>query len=133
MTDAPSVDAPSVDTPIAGLVGLDDPTCEDPALAGTKAATLATLRRAGFAVPPGVVVPAGVFDPADADLPAAVRAALASVPDLIGPGPWAVRSSSSAEDSEAGSFAGLVRRLPEHRRPRCRQRRDPVASGDHRS
>ena len=40
----------------AGLVSLDDPACEAPALAGNKAATLAVLRRAGFEVPPGVVV-----------------------------------------------------------------------------
>lgn len=90
----------------AGLVSLDDPACEAPALAGNKAATLAVLRRAGFAVPPGVVVPAHALGGLDADLSAAVRAALVSVPDLLGPGPWAVRSSGTAEDSEQASFAG---------------------------
>jgi len=89
----------------ATLISLDDPACEAPALAGNKAATLAVLRRAGFAVPPGVVVPADTLGD-DHDLPSAVRAALGDVPDLLGPGPWAVRSSSTAEDSEQASFAG---------------------------
>src|SRR6266540_1143973 len=94
----------AIKVPAAGLVSLDDPACEAPALAGNKAATLALLRRAGFEVPPGVVVPADALG--DDDLPAAVREALQDVPDLLGPGPWAVRSSSTAEDSEQASFAG---------------------------
>jgi phosphohistidine swiveling domain-containing protein len=88
------------------LVSLDDPACEAPALAGNKAATLAVLRRAGFEVPSGVVVPAGAFGAAAKELPAAVRAALQDVSALVGPGPWAVRSSGTAEDSEEASFAG---------------------------
>lgn len=91
---------------VAGLVSLDDPACEAPALAGNKAASLAVLRRAGFEVPPGVVVSAEAIRGLDAELPTAVRAALADVPDLLGQGPWAVRSSSTAEDSEQASFAG---------------------------
>jgi pyruvate,water dikinase len=91
---------------VAGLVSLDDPACEAPALAGNKAAILAVLRRAGFDVPPGVVVTADVPGSVDDDLPPAVRAALMDVPDLLGPGPWAVRSSGTAEDSEQASFAG---------------------------
>ena len=90
----------------ASLVSLDDPACQAPALAGNKAATLAVLRRAGFQVPSGVVVSADALSGVDAELPASVRAALADVPDLLGPGPWAVRSSSSAEDSDQASFAG---------------------------
>jgi phosphohistidine swiveling domain-containing protein len=90
----------------AVLVSLDDPACEAPALAGNKAATLAVLRRAGFEVPPGVVVPADALGDVADELPQAVRAALATVPELLGPGPWAVRSSSTAEDTEAASFAG---------------------------
>ena len=88
------------------LASLDDLACEAPALAGNKAATLAVLRREGFQVPPGVVVPAGAFDAAAKELPAAVRAALQDVSALVGPGPWAVRSSGTAEDSEEASFAG---------------------------
>ncbi|MGH2652254.1 MAG: PEP/pyruvate-binding domain-containing protein, partial [Actinomycetota bacterium] len=90
----------------AGLLSLDDPACEAPALAGNKAATLAVLRRAGFEVPLGVVVPADAFTGVADALPPPVRAALREVPDLLGPGPWAVRSSSIAEDSERASFAG---------------------------
>ncbi|HUG09034.1 MAG TPA: PEP/pyruvate-binding domain-containing protein, partial [Acidimicrobiia bacterium] len=89
-----------------GLVSLDDPACEAPALAGNKAATLAVLHRAGFQVPPGVVVSADALSGADNELPPAVRAALSQVPGLLGRGPWAVRSSSTAEDSEHASFAG---------------------------
>ncbi|MGH2659938.1 MAG: PEP/pyruvate-binding domain-containing protein, partial [Actinomycetota bacterium] len=90
----------------AGLVSLDDLACEAPALAGNKAATLAVLRRAGFEVPPGVVVPAGALGRVADELPPAVRAALQAVSDLLGPGPCAVRSSSTLEDTEQASFAG---------------------------
>jgi rifampicin phosphotransferase len=90
----------------ASLVSLDDPACESPALAGNKAATLSVLRRAGFEVPPGLVVSADALDGAGDDLPPAVGAGLGDVEDLLGPGPWAVRSSSTAEDSEQASFAG---------------------------
>jgi len=89
-----------------GLVSLDDPACEAPALVGNKAATLAVLHRAGFQVPPGVVVSADALSGADNELPPVVRAALSHVPGLLGRGPWAVRSSSTAEDSEHASFAG---------------------------
>jgi len=90
----------------AGLVSLDDAATEAPALVGNKAATLAVLRRAGFEVPPGVVVSADTLSGTGNELPAGVRAALRNVPDLLGPGPWAVRSSSTVEDSEQASFAG---------------------------
>ena len=90
----------------ARLVSLDDPACEAPALAGNKAATLARLRRAGFPVPPGGVVSAEALRGVHDELPAAVRASLRKVPDVVGPGPWAVRSSSTREDSEQASFAG---------------------------
>ncbi|HET9464642.1 MAG TPA: PEP/pyruvate-binding domain-containing protein [Gemmatimonadales bacterium] len=90
----------------ARLFSLDDPACEAPEHAGNKAATLAVLRRSGFAVPPGVVVPTDDLRGDTAELPPAVRTALLKVPDLLGPGPWAVRSSSTAEDGEQASFAG---------------------------
>jgi pyruvate,water dikinase len=96
----------AVETSKAALVGLDDPAAENPALVGNKAATLAMLRRAGFEVPAGVVIPATALIGASEDLPPFVRAGLAKVPELMGPGPWAVRSSSTAEDSEQASFAG---------------------------
>ncbi|HZD01982.1 MAG TPA: PEP/pyruvate-binding domain-containing protein [Actinomycetes bacterium] len=90
----------------AALVSLDDPACEAPSLAGNKAATLAVLRRAEFEVPPGVVVSVDALRGVDDKLPALVLAALPEVADLLGPGPWAVRSSHTAEDGEQASFAG---------------------------
>jgi rifampicin phosphotransferase len=90
----------------AMLVNLDDPACEAPALAGNKAAILAVLRRAEFEVPPGVVVPADALGGVIDELPQILRGALQNMPELLGPGPWAVRSSSTAEDSERSSFAG---------------------------
>ena len=101
------IDDPVTSASGAGLVSLDDPACEAPALAGNKAATLAVLCRAGFQVPPGVVISVDALSAGtDDQLPPVVRAALSHVPDLLGPGPWAVRSSSTAEDSEQESFAG---------------------------
>ena len=90
----------------ARLVSLDDPACAASSLAGNKAATLAVLRRVGFDVPPGVVVPAEALGGLAKELPGSVRAALQDVPALVGPGPWAVRSSGTAEDSQQASFAG---------------------------
>ncbi len=88
------------------LLSLDDPACQIPAQAGNKAANLARLRRAGFNVPPGLVVPAPALAGTGAELPESVRAALATVAPQLGAGPWAVRSSATAEDSEQASFAG---------------------------
>jgi phosphohistidine swiveling domain-containing protein len=96
----------AVETSEAALVGLDDPAAENPALVGNKAATLAVLRRAGFEVAAGAVIPATALLGVTEDLPPHVRAGLAKVPELLGRGPWAVRSSSTAEDSEQASFAG---------------------------
>lgn len=87
------------------LLRLDDAASEDAASTGSKAATLARLRRAGFPVPPGVVVPADAFE-VDDDLSAAVVECLTNVEHILGPGPWAVRSSSTVEDAAHASFAG---------------------------
>ena len=64
----------------APLVSLDDADGELAPLVGNKAATLAALRRSGFEVPPGVVVPTDAFGGVSDNLPAEVRTALASVP-----------------------------------------------------
>lgn len=96
----------AVPAPAAVLVSLDDPACEAPALAGNKAATLAVLRRAGFKVPPGVVISVDALGKVSDELTPAVRGALTSVSELPGPAPWAVRSSSTAEDGAQASFAG---------------------------
>jgi pyruvate,water dikinase len=87
-------------------LALDEPACEDPTRVGRKAATLARLRRAGFPVPPGVVIPAEWFEGAGRDLPPTVREALPSIVARLGPGPWAVRSSGVAEDGRHASYAG---------------------------
>lgn len=65
---------------------------------GAKASTLGRLTRAGFAVPPGVVVP-------DADDPAWLTT-LAPALEALGGGPFAVRSSAPVEDGPDASFAG---------------------------
>ena len=64
---------------------------------GHKAATLAALRGAGHRVPDGIVVPADVTFTLDEAAAALTR---------VGAGPWAVRSSSTAEDLADASFAG---------------------------
>jgi pyruvate,water dikinase len=77
------------------VLALDE--AHDPSTCGNKAAALGALRRAGHLVPDGVVVLAGV--------PFTMAEAL-DVRDRLGPGPWAVRSSSVAEDLADASFAG---------------------------
>ena len=62
--------------------------------AGRKAQTLARLALAGLPVPDGLVIlPGEIFDEAQLD--------------TLGPGPYAVRSSSALEDGARGSAAGL--------------------------
>ena len=95
----------------APLVSLDDADGVLAPLVGNKAATLAALRRSGFEVPPGVVVPTDASGGVSDNLPAEVRTALPSVPDLLGSGPWAVRSSSTVEDDDQASFAGQFESL----------------------
>lgn len=86
----------SISTPAHNRVlTLND--AHDPLICGNKAAALGALRRAGHQVPDGVVVPAGV---------AFTRAEAIEARDHLGPGPWAVRSSSAAEDLADASFAG---------------------------
>jgi phosphohistidine swiveling domain-containing protein len=82
--------------PVArSLVPLDE--AGDPSRCGRKAAALATLRKAGFDVPDGFVVPVGASPS---------RAEIASALARLGDGPVAVRSSGAAEDLEDASFAG---------------------------
>ncbi len=67
---------------------------------GGKAKTLGAALRAGFPVPPGVVIEPG--EPVDVD----------AVVALLGEGPFAVRSSSPHEDGADASWAGqFVTRL----------------------
>ncbi|HEX8555065.1 MAG TPA: PEP/pyruvate-binding domain-containing protein [Sphingomonas sp.] len=66
-------------------------------LAGGKGAALGRLVAAGFDVPPFIVVPAGARLHEDE---------IASALPVLGPGPYAIRSSGLAEDGAADSHAG---------------------------
>ena len=81
----------------------------DHRIAGRKAATLARLAAAGFPVPPGVVLPAAIFESASGErkVPAEVAAALLQAVRPWGEVPLAVRSSGVEEDSAEASYAGL--------------------------
>src|SRR5262245_10520843 len=80
---------------MSSLLALDAAT--DAGACGHKAATLAVLRKLGFDIPDGFVIPAGVQASRDE-----IAAALAR----LGDGPVAVRSSGLAEDLPDASFAG---------------------------
>jgi pyruvate,water dikinase len=89
-------------------IDLDDPRAVDPAVAGAKAAGLATLRSAGFDVPDGVILPVGIADawtdgPASDELHAAVDAACSALA-----GPLAVRTSATWEDGTTSAHAGAT-------------------------
>jgi rifampicin phosphotransferase len=86
------------------VLGLDDPSAVDPARSGTKAATLARLRRLGFPVPDGHVITA--WAGGDPGLPEPVRRAVTWLAERYAGGPAAVRSSAVAEDLEEASYAG---------------------------
>jgi phosphohistidine swiveling domain-containing protein len=81
---------------------------DDYQVAGRKAATLSRLRRAGFPVPPGVVVAASVRDAeSDGAVPPDVATPLLDAVQAWGDIPLAVRSSGVDEDSGEASFAGI--------------------------
>lgn len=100
------------------VVDLDDRTARDAAVAGHKAATLATLKAAGFRVPAGFVITADACGDltghgpltgemvSGAPLPASLREQIAVALAHLGGGPVAVRSSATAEDLPDASFAG---------------------------
>lgn len=87
----------------ADVISLDHPRALDQVQVGTKAAILARLRQTGLPVPPGVVIPVAKLDGAHvSDLEPLVE----GVRELLGNGPWAVRSSGMSEDQTDRSFAG---------------------------
>ena len=87
------------------VMPLEDVGPADIGRAGPKATTLAELRRAGFPVPPGFVIPIDAFEP-DGGLSEPARAAiLDAVRQLCAPF-VAVRSSALAEDLPEASYAG---------------------------
>src|SRR5688572_8665470 len=81
------------------LVGLDEIDPGDVTV-GSKAAGLARLIRAGFAVPPGFVVPSTTTRMDE-------HLARELVEATTGRGPWVVRSSSTVEDSAPGVFLSV--------------------------
>lgn len=111
---------------VADVVWFADEACRDVRVAGGKGASLAAMTAAGLPVPPGFVVPAAALeDSVDGsrlrelalagEHEEARRLVLAAEPsreriaaayERLGAGPVAVRSSATAEDSEAASFAG---------------------------
>ncbi|HSB61305.1 MAG TPA: PEP/pyruvate-binding domain-containing protein, partial [Vicinamibacteria bacterium] len=106
-----------------GVLWLDAVTEGDRARIGTKAFTLARLRQRGFPVPDGFVLPAGAPH-------ALARAAYERLGGLV-----AVRSSSTAEDTGAASFAGQYRTVlgvsgPEDLVEAVRACRDSSAAGE---
>jgi rifampicin phosphotransferase len=87
-------------SPISSILVLGDVPPGSASNVGGKAAQLADLARAGFPVPPGIVVTARAERPTADQL-------LAAIDRLAGNGPtFAVRSSGVAEDSAGASFAG---------------------------
>jgi len=85
--------------PLPRFFSLRDPACLDAARFGNKAAGLARLAVAGYPVPEGISIPI------DTDLDAARGEIIAALGSL--PRPWAVRSSSTAEDAPATAFPGI--------------------------
>jgi phosphohistidine swiveling domain-containing protein/ABC-type amino acid transport substrate-binding protein len=111
-----------------GVVTLDSAPALNPAVAGAKAAALARALRAGLPVLPGWVVTTGAFEPragagARTGLPidTELRAAW-SLATGKGQRPVVVRSSSTVEDGNTSSMAGMftsvldVRDWPSFRR-----------------
>ncbi len=82
------------------MIALD--ACVQRALAGPKAVTLARLRAAGVPAPDGVVI----LPDEDTDA-AAFPAELSAALERLGEGAFAVRSSSSMEDRQQASGAGV--------------------------
>jgi rifampicin phosphotransferase len=83
------------------MLNFAEASAADRAMLGSKAATLADLSSAGFAVPPGIVVTASALD--EPDLDGQLHAAAAG----LGGDRFAVRSSGAAEDLPDASYAGL--------------------------
>lgn len=107
------------------IIWFEDAACDDVAVAGGKGASLSSMARQGLPVPNGFVVPAGILEACidgealrafaraqdhvaamklvedTAEVPPEVMAAYLELGGKV-----AVRSSASAEDSEAASYAG---------------------------
>jgi pyruvate,water dikinase len=86
---------------MSDLISLDAIGPEDLPLVGGKALSLGQMLRAGLPVPPGFCLTTVAFRRGQLD-----RDALLAAYHAMGGGPVAVRSSATAEDGEAASFAG---------------------------
>lgn len=91
------------------MIELNQISTEDRAQVGVKAANLGSLLRAGFPVPPGVVLTIDAqarFAAEGTDRQPDLRRLLEDAISTLGDGPIAVRSSGVAEDLSDASFAG---------------------------
>jgi len=88
---------------------LQSAEASDRSRVGSKAARLALLKRAGFPVPEGVILPAALLASwrPTAPAPNAVRSAVEQAVGYLGDGALAVRSSADDEDGGTASFAGV--------------------------
>ena len=101
------LDAPDRD-PLM-IIGLHDPDARDPGLVGRKAASLAKLIALGFDVPRGFCVPCvAAASIAVGSVKGHLRTAIIEALNGLPP-PWAVRSSSTAEDSDDSAFPGIFK------------------------
>jgi pyruvate,water dikinase len=82
------------------VLWLDSEACRSPAAVGNKCARLAILRQGGHIVPDGFAVTASCLRSGGWE--GEVAQALIDLAP-----PWVVRSSSTAEDSGGGAFAGI--------------------------
>lgn len=82
---------------------------QDVPLAGGKGASLGAMTQAGLPVPPGFVVLAPAFERyAEAAIPKTLARAIELAFDTLGAKHVAVRSSATAEDSDAAAWAGQL-------------------------
>src|SRR6202021_1551963 len=96
------------------LLSLAELIACDSSRTGSKAAVLASLKRAGFPVPDGIVLTVQAYDlcsaqgadPDSAPFPSELHEALSQVAVQYAGRPLAVRSSAIAEDLPRATFAG---------------------------
>jgi pyruvate,water dikinase len=88
------------------VISMTDPRAQDERIAGNKAAALARLAGGDYDIPPGIVVSARL---SAGDLPLDFAKVADALTRLGIRPPWAVRSSSTAEDGASSAFPGIFR------------------------